>query len=105
MNRNTKPLLLLIGSILLAILLSGCARSYAVKIEAGRELIESCPTHASAGETVTIRTVSITDAELRVTVNGSASGGFIEESVYQFIMPSQDAAVRVSISTDGYPGA
>lgn len=99
-----KPVTLWLASALAALLLAGCAKSYAIRRGAGATLIDSCPQRAKAGETVTLRTVSVADGELRVSVNGDGLAP-AEEAVYEFVMPPESVTIDISVSTEGYPGA
>ena len=91
--------------LLAALLVSACASGYSIKIGSGADLIDECPTRAKAGETVTVHTAFIADGELIMSVSGIESGDFVEEGVYQFVMPAEDVTIRASVSTQGYPGS
>ncbi len=87
----TLPVLCVLG-------LCGCASSHAIKITGGKDLITEYPSRAKTGETVQIITVFVSDGELVVSGGG---GEFVEENVYEFVMPDHD--VSISASVNAYP--
>ena len=61
----------------------------------GEGLIEDYPNQAKAGEVITLHTLTITDADLYVSVNDDEErGSFTEEGVYQFVMPESDVTIK-----------
>ena len=75
---------------------------YSITVTKGKEMIASCPEEAAAGDTVRIETMSVTDAVLKILVNGEELGEFIEECVYEFTMPGENVEITVRIDTSGF---
>ena len=70
---------------LIILLLIGCANNpdYKIIITSGEGLIEDCPDQAKAGEVITLHTITITDADLYVSVNDDEElGSFTEEEMH-----------------------
>lgn len=86
--------------LILLLLLTGCLSGHKIIVESGKDEIVSCPKRAKAGETVTIETVSVTDADLYLIVDG-VSLDPIKEGFYQFEMPDHDVTVKVVIKSNG----
>ena len=84
----------------LSLLFAGCLGTHKIIIEAGDEDLVSCPKRAKAGETVTVETVSVTDADLFLIVDG-VSLDPIREGYYQFEMPDHDVSIKVVIKSNG----
>ncbi len=108
MNHAMRKLLVTLGVLALAFscLLTGCSgQTYRITVDDGEKLIDQCPSSAEKGERVTIHTMSVTDADLIVTVSGAEDGRFVREGIYEFTMPAQDVKVRAYTDTSGYPGA
>ena len=92
-----KKLLISIG-LLLAVLmmgtvLVGCSR-HRITVISGEKFVHKCPKSARAGETVTVETSVVSDAELYV--NG-VDGKFIRPGEYQFVMPDTDVELKVTV--------
>lgn len=78
---------------------------FRIIVKGGNDLITDWPTSARAGETVTIRTCSVTDGDLKVHVNGGKEATCVQEGEYQFIMPDNDVSISARVDTSDYPGA
>ena len=78
---------------------------YRITVDDDEKLIDWYPSSAEKGERVTIHTMSVTDADLVVTVSGAEDGRFVREGVYEFTMPAQDVKITAYADTSGYPGA
>ena len=86
----------------LAFAITGCTKKYKITFEGGEDLLESCPKKAAPGETVTVKTMSVTDADLYVRVNGDKEfGHFVRDCEYEFIMPEGDVVIKIWIITNG----
>ena len=75
---------------------------YSITVTKGQDLIATCPEEAAAGDTVRIETLSVTDAVLKILVNGEEAGEFIAECVYEFTMPAAEVEITVRIDTSGF---
>ena len=96
-----KKLLTIFTAILLSLSLSGCFGYHKITVRKNhQENVTSYPRRAKAGETVTIYTVSVTDADLYVNYNG-ISCKYVEEGVYEFVMPDCDVEITVVIKSNG----
>ena len=58
----------------------------------GENLVDECPKSAKAGETVTVRTLSITDGWIDFSCSEDVER--IDETMYQFIMPDHDVTLH-----------
>ena len=92
-----KKLLISIG-LLLAVLLMGtvlvgCSR-HRITVISGEKFVHKCPRSARTGETVTVMTSVVSDAELYV--NG-VDGKFVRLGEYQFVMPDHDVELKVTV--------
>ena len=108
MDRTKRGLFVTLGALALVLscFLAGCGgQTYNITVDDSEKLIDSCPSKAEKGERVTIYTMSVTDADLVVTVSGAEDGRFVREGVYEFTMPAQDVKVTARADTSGYPGA
>ena len=100
-----KILAVMIIMTVFAASLTACgAKTYKITIGSDADNITECPKRAKAGETVTVYTVSVTDADLHVSIDG-VNVVFVEECVYQFVMPDHDVVIKSWVDTSGYPGA
>ena len=79
--------------------------THKITVVRGEDLFEDCPKTAKTGEKVTVKTCVVTDGELIVKVTGTDTGKFVEEGLYEFIMPDEDVEISASVSTAGYPGS
>ena len=85
----------------LSLSLSGCFGYHAVKVRSGHEdKVTSCPKYARTGETVRIETVSVTDADIYVSANGTECK-YVSEGVYEFVMPDENVEISVVIVSNG----
>jgi len=97
-----KRSVLVLAMLLFLFACTACSgRSYRIEVTSGADKIESIPTHAREGEEVTILTLSVTDADLYVSVDGVVLS---EKSYceYVFVMPDHDVEVKVWIDTSNY---
>ena len=86
---------------LLSISLSGCFGYHRITVRSDhKENVTSCPKFAKAGDTVTIETVSVTDADIYVRANGSECT-CIQDGVYEFVMPDSNVEITVVIKSNG----
>ena len=85
---------------ILSLLVAGCLGSHRIIVESGNEDLVNCPKRAKAGETVTVETVLVTDADLYLIVDG-VSLDPIKEGYYQFEMPDHDVNIKVVIKSNG----
>ena len=97
MNRKTwivmGCLLLTVMIALTATLISGIGR-HRITVISGEKFVHKCPKSARTGETVTVMTSVVSDAELYV--NG-VDGKFIRPGEYQFTMPDHDVELKVTV--------
>lgn len=93
----TKNLLisiaLLLAILLMGTVLVGCSR-HRITVISGEKFVHECPTSAKTGDTVTVMTSVVSDAELYV--NG-VEGKFIRPGEYQFVMPDHDVELKVTV--------
>ena len=81
---------------------AGCGSSHKITVAEGEEFLADCPKSAKAGETVTIETCIVCDADLYLSVNGDADfGEFVRDGVYEFEMPDEDVVVKVWVISNG----
>ena len=83
--------------------LAACGSGYRITVREGDEdFVIDVPKRAEAGETVTVETVSVCDADLYVSVNGDHDfGRFTADGVYEFVMPEEDVEIAVVIISNG----
>ena len=81
----------------------GSSNSYRITVREGDEdLVWDVPERAEAGETVTITTAVVCDADLYVSVNGDREfGHFTRDGSYEFVMPEEDVEIAVVIISNG----
>lgn len=75
-------------------------KTYQIRIVGAKDLVESCPETAKAGETVTVTTLDVTDGDKEITVSG-VEGTAVNGFEYQFVMPDHDVEVRVRFIGNG----
>ena len=85
---------------ILSLLFTGCLGTHKINIEAGDEDLVNCPKRAKAGETVAVETVTVTDADLYLIVDG-VNLEPIREGYYEFEMPDHDVNIKVVIKSNG----
>jgi hypothetical protein len=73
---------------------------HSITVVGDTDLVESCPQSARAGETVTVKTLDVTDGDKEISVEG-VDGTSVDWFTYQFIMPDRDAVVRVEFIGNG----
>ena len=91
-----KKLIVWIGlllALLMCMVLLGCSR-HRITVISGEKFVHKCPRSARTGETVTVMTSVVSDAELYV--NG-VDGKFIRPGEYQFVMPDTDVELKVTV--------
>ena len=97
-----KQLLVLCLAAVLLLGLCGCSRGYKITVGSGADLVDRCPRRAEADETVTVTTAVISDGDLHVRVNGDpAFGTFVQDGVYEFVMPACDVEITASVTSNG----
>ena len=87
-------LLLTVMIALTATLISGIGR-HRITVISGEKFVYQCPGYAKAGETVTVMTSVVSDAELYV--NG-VEGEFARPGEFRFVMPDHDVELKVTVS-------
>ena len=100
-NRNViiAGLLLIIAA---AVFLNGCGNTYKITVVSEKETVEECPAKAKAGDTVIVKTMIVTDADLYCRVNGDPDfGKFTGDGVYEFVMPEEDVEIDVGAVANG----
>ena len=85
---------------ILSLLITGCLGGHKIVVEYGDEDLVSCPKRAKAGETVTVETVIVSDADLFLFVDG-VSLEPVKEGYYQFVMPDHDVTIKIVIKSNG----
>ena len=88
----------LLLALLMCMVLLGCSR-HRITVISGEKFVHKCPKSARTGETVTVMTSVVSDAELYV--NG-VDGKFIRPGEYQFVMPDHDVELKVTVIA--FPG-
>ena len=83
----------LLLALLMCMVLLGCSR-HRITVISGEKFVHKCPKSARTGETVTVMTSVVSDAELYV--NG-VDGKFIRPGEYQFVMPDHDVELKVTV--------
>ena len=84
---------LLLAVLMMGTVLVGCSR-YRITVISGEKFVHKCPKSAKTGETVTVMTSVVSDAELYV--NG-VDGKFVRLGEYQFVMPDHDVELKVTV--------
>lgn len=83
----------LLLALLMCMALLGCSR-HRITVISGEKFVHKCPKTARTGETVTVETSVVSDAELYV--NG-VDGKFVRPGEYQFVMPDNDVELKVTV--------
>ena len=83
----------LLLALLMCMALLGCSR-HRITVISGETFVHKCPKTARTGETVTVETSVVSDAELYV--NG-VDGKFVRPGEYQFVMPDNDVELKVTV--------
>ena len=86
--------------LILSVMITGCLGTHKIEIEPGKDEIVSCPKRAKAGETVTVETVSVSDADLFFYLDGVELKP-VKEGFYQFEMPDHDVSIKVVVVSNG----
>ena len=84
---------LLLAVLMMGTILVGCSR-HRITVISGEKFVHKCPKTARTGETVTVETSVVSDAELYV--NG-VDGTFVRPGEYQFVMPDNDVELKVTV--------
>ena len=74
--------------------LCACGNTYKINVVGGADLLISCPKSASAGETVTVETKTVSDGWVEVTVSGTEVHA-VQGDLFQFVMPKTNVDVRI----------
>ncbi len=103
MKKFFGPAVIVMIILTMALGLAACGSGYRITVREGdEELVTDVPKRAEAGETVTVTTVSVCDADLYVSVNGDSEfGRFVSDGVYEFVMPEEDVEIAVVIISNG----
>ena len=101
-----KRLIIIILAVLavLCVCTACSSKTYKIIVVSGEDNIDTIPEKAEEGETVTILTMSVTDAVMRCAVDGEAIKE-VKDSQFEFVMPAHDVEVKVWVDTSGFPGA
>ncbi len=83
----------------LALLLSSCFGRHSIKIVSGEKFLDKCPKSTKPGDTVTVTTVTVTDADLYV--NGNVEFVKKSDSVFEFVMPDHDVEIKITVIANG----
>ena len=94
-----KKAIVLILVLAITLSLCACGSIHKIRITSGENLVDECPKSAKAGETVTVRTLSITDGWIDFSCSEDVER--IDETMYQFIMPDHDVTIRISAHSNG----
>ena len=86
--------------LILSVMITGCLGTHKIEIETGKDEIVSCPKRANAGETVTVETISVSDADLFFYLDGVELKP-VKEGFYQFEMPDHDVSIKVVVVSNG----
>ena len=92
-KRALISITLLLAVLMMCMALVGCSR-HRITVISGEKFVHKCPKTARTGETVTVETSVVSDAELYV--NG-VDGTFIRPGEYQFVMPDNDVELKVTV--------
>ena len=103
-KRNNRKVTAVLMAVLLALLTACSLGGHKITVVSGKDNIESIPKRAKAGETVTITTLSVTDAVMRCAVDDVAIEE-VKDCVFEFVMPDHDVEVKVWVDTSGFSGA
>ena len=86
---------------LISLSLSGCFGYHRITVRSDhKENVTSYPKFAKAGDTVTIETVCVTDADMYVRANG-VECRLVKDGVYEFVMPDSNVEITVVIVSNG----
>lgn len=99
MNKKLVLILCIVLAVLLLIALV-IFRSSVRKITviSGSQNVHKCPRYARPGQTVTVETAVVADADLYV--NG-VDGKFVRPGEFVFTMPNQDVNLKVTVIANG----
>ena len=82
---------------MMSLLLNGCFGYYSIKVVSGDKFVDKCPKRAKPGQTVTITTAVVSDADLYVNSNDDTEIKKISEGVYEFVMPEHDIELKITV--------
>jgi hypothetical protein len=94
-----KPILKGVLIMSLALLLSSCFGRYSIKVVSGEQHLYKCPKSAKPGETVTVLTAMVTDADLYL--NGNVEIKKINDGEFEFVMPDHDVELKITVISNG----
>ncbi len=100
-KRTGKKLVAAAAAVLTALMLTGCAGRHRISVISGEEFLDSCPKTAKTGETVTVYTMFVTDADLDLYAADSTEVVRVREGVYEFVMPDHDVKLRITVTSNG----
>ena len=83
----------------LALFLSSCLGTHSIRIVSGEQFLDECPKRAKPGETVTLTTVIVSDADLYV--NGNVEFDQKSDGVFEFVMPDYDVEIKITVIANG----
>lgn len=72
--------------------------AYRITVTSGNDLVDFCPATASAGSTVPVLTMAVTDGDI---AGGGAEGGEWKGGFYLFTMPDHDVELHFSFVSNG----
>lgn len=88
--------------LMVSVLFAGCGNTYRITVTRGKDFVFDCPKRAKVGETVTVETAYVTDADMYFFVNGDPDLAVISrDGKYQFVMPDCDVSIEVSVVANG----
>lgn len=88
-------------TLLTALVLTGCAGRHRITVVSGEKFLESCPKTARAGDTVTVYTLSVTDANMYVNATDLTEVTCVRDGVYRFVMPDHDIELKITVISNG----
>ena len=94
-----KPILKGVLIMSLALLLSSCFGKHSIKVVSGEQHLYKCPKSAKPGETVTVLTAMVTDADLYL--NGNVEIKKINDGEFEFVMPDHDVELKITVISNG----
>ncbi len=83
----------------LALLLDGCFGRFSIKIVSGKQFLDQCPRNARPGDTVTLTTAIVSDADLYV--NGNVEITKRSEGIFEFVMPDHNVELTITVIANG----
>lgn len=84
-----------------SVLLSGCFGRHSIKVVSRKELVDTCPRSAKAGETVRVTTAVVTDGDLYLNSTDGTEIKKIKDGVFEFVMPDHDIELKITVIANG----